>query len=488
MGIILRQGIKNNIITYTGVLIGFLNILVLQPIVLQPDELGLMRLLFSVSTLFASIFPLGLNIFTIKYFPYFKDAHSGHRGYPGFLIISSTFLFLIGSSVFWIFKSNFLAHYSHSSLFIEEFIYLFPMSYFIGLFTIFTAYSSALFKTTVPSFLNEILSRIIIIAAIALYYLRMINFNQLVIIYVFSYLLILIVLLIYLARADKLRFRFNWSSLKIVPGKEAIRFTAIMCITSLASISLRNIDAVFIGSYKGLSDVAVYTIAITICSMIDVPGNALAKIVIPKIAEAFKNNDLDYIRKVYYKSNRVTVIAGALLFLLLFVNANALLSFLPDKYSEGTWVIKIIAIGGLVNMATGLNINIIQYSPHYLVGSIAFIGLALLSALSNLILIPAYGLEGAAMSTALSIVVVNIFTVAFINKKYGMQPIRALDIGILLSALLLGFLDHFVPIIPNAILSIFGKSSVILILFVIPMYKFNLIPELKELMQTRKLK
>jgi O-antigen/teichoic acid export membrane protein len=261
-----------------------------------------------------------------------------------------------------------------------------------------------------------------------------------------------------------------------------------MCITSLASISLRNIDAVFIGSYKGLSDVAVYTIAITICSMIDVPGNALAKIVIPKISEAFKNKDYEFIKKVYYKSNRVTVIAGSFLFLILFVNSDALLSLLPIKYQEGNWVVKIIALGGLINMATGLNINIIQYSPHYFIGSIAFIALALLSALSNLILIPAYGLEGAALSTAFSIIVVNVFTVLFIHKKYGMQPIRAIDIGILFSALCLAFADHFFPIINNPFLSITLKTSLVIILFAIPVYKLNLIPELKELIRNKKLK
>jgi O-antigen/teichoic acid export membrane protein len=69
MGIIVRQGIKNNIITYIGVLIGFFNILVLQPKVLTPEEFGLLRLLYSVSALFISLYPLGLTAFTIKYFP-----------------------------------------------------------------------------------------------------------------------------------------------------------------------------------------------------------------------------------------------------------------------------------------------------------------------------------------------------------------------------------------------------------------------------------
>ncbi|HRG60054.1 MAG TPA: polysaccharide biosynthesis protein, partial [Bacteroidia bacterium] len=61
MGIIQKQGIQNTIISYIGIIIGFVNVLILQPIMLSADEIGLTRILFSIATLFATIFPLGLN-------------------------------------------------------------------------------------------------------------------------------------------------------------------------------------------------------------------------------------------------------------------------------------------------------------------------------------------------------------------------------------------------------------------------------------------
>ncbi len=486
MGIIVRQGIKNNIITYVGVIIGFANILVVQPLVLKEDELGLLRLLFSVATLFASIFPLGLNMFTVKYFPYFKDQKSGHHGYLGFLVGLSTIFFILGSILFYLFKPYFISKYSESALFIEQFNYIFPLSYFLGLFTVITAYSSSIFKTTFPSFLNEIVTRIIIISAVGLYFVKLISFETLIFIYVSAYALIIILMFIYFKRTDSINFNFTLSIFKKIDLKAAIKFTLIMCFTALASISLRNIDVVFIGSYLKLGDVAVYTIAITICSMIDVPGSALSKIIIPKIAEAFKNDNLAFIKELYLKSTRVTLISGSFLFLIVFVNAHEILSFLPQKYAEGEWVIKIIAIGGLINMATGLNINIIQYSPNYMVGTIAFIALALLSALSNNLLIPLYGIEGAAIGTSCSIILVNVFTVLYIYVKYKMQPFTAIDAGILLSALSLATLDHYLPKIDNEFLSIFTKSTFITILFVVPVLKLNLIPELNTLIKAGK--
>ena len=72
MGIIARQSIKNNILLFLGVGLGFVNVLIIQPLVLRPEQLGLLRLMLSIATLMAAVYPLGLNSFTIKYFPVFK--------------------------------------------------------------------------------------------------------------------------------------------------------------------------------------------------------------------------------------------------------------------------------------------------------------------------------------------------------------------------------------------------------------------------------
>ncbi|MFO0478773.1 MAG: lipopolysaccharide biosynthesis protein, partial [Bacteroidota bacterium] len=361
MGIIVRQSLKNNIITAVGVFIGFLNILIIQPFVLSPNELGLIRLLFSISTLFASIFPLGLNVFTLKFFPYIKNSRNGHNGFLGFLLLSSSILFVLVSFFFYYYKSEFLLKYSNSALFINHFDYIFPLSYFLGVFSLLTSYSSSIFKSTFPSFLNEIILRIFIVISIGLYYIKLISFEVLINIYILSYLLIIILLINYFKKTDTINFKINWGIFKIIPIKEALKFTFIMSVTTLASISIKNIDSAFIGSYLGLAEVAVYTIAFTISSMIDVPGNALAKIIVPKISEAFKNNDMNFVKNVYYKSTRVSIIVGSLIFLLIFTNAHEILSILPQKYGEGQHVLKIIAVGSFINSISGLNFCVIQY-------------------------------------------------------------------------------------------------------------------------------
>ena len=47
MGVIKRQGIKNTIATYIGFVIGFVNLIIIQPNFLSKEELGLTRVLYS---------------------------------------------------------------------------------------------------------------------------------------------------------------------------------------------------------------------------------------------------------------------------------------------------------------------------------------------------------------------------------------------------------------------------------------------------------
>ena len=82
-----KQGIRNAIITYIGVLIGFVSLMFIQPKFLTPEELGLTRILLAAASLIATLLPLGVSSVTTKYFPYFRNAEKKHHGYFGLMLI-----------------------------------------------------------------------------------------------------------------------------------------------------------------------------------------------------------------------------------------------------------------------------------------------------------------------------------------------------------------------------------------------------------------
>ena len=83
MGIIARQATLNTLLAYIGIALGFVNVVVLYPRVLQADEFGLTRLLVSIATIAAQVAQLGAENTVIRYFPYFRDPARDHRGVGG---------------------------------------------------------------------------------------------------------------------------------------------------------------------------------------------------------------------------------------------------------------------------------------------------------------------------------------------------------------------------------------------------------------------
>jgi O-antigen/teichoic acid export membrane protein len=422
MGSIKKQGITNTIISYIGICIGFLNLIILQPFMLKAEEFGLTRIIYSFTLLVGTLFPVGLNYLTIKFFPRFKNKENGHNGYFGLLLLIAFIGYLITAVLIFLAKDYILIKYSNSPLFIEYFYYVFPISFCIGFTSIITGYCGAIFKTSVPSFLNDIYGRVFTTIIVTLYYSKLISFPIFIFLYASSYVIQLIVLLIYLKYLKAISLKINWPFFKTQNKKEIFKYTVLLAFASLASIGIRNIDVMLVGSYLDLGAVAIYTLGMTIGGLIEIPVNSLARIADTKISDAIQRNDMRMVKEVYQKSVKYLILIGGLIFVLLYANINEAITFLPAKYYGAKWVIIIIAFSAFINMATGINTSIIYYSTKYVMGTYLLIGMIVVSVSLNILLIPLYGIEGAALATSIALVLYNAAKFIIIKQHFQLQP------------------------------------------------------------------
>jgi O-antigen/teichoic acid export membrane protein len=253
-------------------------------------------------------------------------------------------------------------------------------------------------------------------------------------------------------------------------------YTLQLALASVASIAIRNIDTMLVGGYLGLDAVAVYTIAFTIGSIIEAPVNALSRIADSKIADAITRNDQQLIKTVYYKSAKLLSIIGALLFLGVIVNIHDLLSLLPAKYHGGEFVVIIIATSSFFNMASGVNTSLIYFSHLYKKGTYLLYLMISITLVLNIILIPMYGIIGAAIGTGISLLFYNVFKYLLIYKHFSLQPFSSYIfyiIGLFASCLLV---NSLLPILENPFLNMFLHSSVVGLIYCSGVLGFKLIP------------
>ncbi|MBN4052435.1 oligosaccharide flippase family protein, partial [Sphingobacteriaceae bacterium AH-315-L07] len=80
MGIITRQGFKLSIVTYIGIVLGYVNVVLLFPNILEPEQFGLTRILIAIGVIALQVGQLGTPQIIIKYFPYFQSEENKHSG------------------------------------------------------------------------------------------------------------------------------------------------------------------------------------------------------------------------------------------------------------------------------------------------------------------------------------------------------------------------------------------------------------------------
>ncbi len=478
MGIIQKQGIQNTIISYIGILIGFLNLILIQPFFLTPEEIGLTRVLFSFSSLVAVFLPLGIGSIIFRYFPKFRNETKGHHGFLGFMLLFPAAGLLVVTVILFSLKGFFISKYiAQSALFTEYYDYVLPLSFLLGLINILTIYASSLFKTSFPALLNDVVGRLLTILVISAYFLHWININQFVFFFVFVYAIQLGCLIIYVFSIERPVFRIDFVMVNKLNIKEMLQYGFLLAFASIAGLGLRYLDAIMIGKYMALSFVGIYTIASFIPAVLEAPLNSIDKIAFSKIANALETNNRKEIEEIYFKSSKYLFLLGGLMFLGININIDSLLGFLPEVYHHGGTVVLIISIGTLFNLASGTNNSLIYTSEHYRVGAFLLIFLVVIAFINNMIFIPLYGIEGAALATAISTILNSLIRFVFIWKKFNLQPYDSKTAMIALLIVICSAVNYLITKFENPVFDIVLRSSFISLIYCTGVYFLNIVPE-----------
>lgn len=423
MGIIIKQSIKGSIWSYLGVVVGFITTAYLFPNYLTTDTIGLFSLLLAWSVLFAQLSSLGFQGITGRLFPWFRNRENNHNGY----LFIAFMVMLLGFSLFlvlfwfmnsWLVESNL----EKSKLFADYLYLLVPLTFFTLLFTQLDVFNKLLYDAVFGTFLQEFLQRILILIATLLFVFQLLTLHQLILAYAASVCAKGIIIFIFLVVKKEISFKPRLQFIKPAMRKEMVNVGLFSILTGLGSNIVFNIDKILINQLLGLSDTGVYTIAFFFGTLVIIPSRTLLRISGTLIADAFKRKDLNYIADIYRRSCLNQFIIGAFLFGGIWINIDNILVILGPDYAGAKWVIFFIGLGYLVDMMTGANAQIIAFSKHYRVALYFILVLIVLVVVTMFILVPLWGITGAAVAIAASITVNNFMRFLFLKRKYHMQP------------------------------------------------------------------
>ena len=471
LGIIVKQSVKGTTYVYLGLILGFITTGILFPRIYTPEQFGLLKIILAYATMITQFGTLGINGVTIRLFPFFRNPEKQNHGFLALVLTVGLIGFILSSVLLLLFKPLLIdISLDKSALFISYINYLFVVIFFQIFFSILDVYYSALLNSTLGTYLREVFQRILIIILIGCFFFDLLTFHQFVVAYIAALSVPTLYIIISLIREKKFSLKTDFAFLDKLMVRSILSVSVFSILNGFSMNFIQNIDTIMITKMVGLSGTGIYGVCFFFGVVISMPSRSIYKIANVVSAEAWKTNDMKTIRDIYEKSCLTLFIIGGLLFLALWVNIDNVFHIIGPQYTSGKWVIFFIGLGNLIDMATGANSSIFGTSKYYKVQTVLLVLLVILLIGTNLVLIPIFGITGAAIGGAASLTILNLLRYFFLLYKYKLQPYTLRFLYIIFIGAVAYLAASALPVLSNFILDIIVRSSILAIIFCFPIY------------------
>ncbi|WP_299126181.1 oligosaccharide flippase family protein [uncultured Winogradskyella sp.] len=471
MGIVLNQSFKNTISTYLGFGIGAINTLFLYTNFLTDEYYGLVAFLLSAANIMMPFMAFGVHNAIIKFYSSFKSKNS----------INSFLTLMLFLPLIFIIPAFFIGYFAYDSIagllssentIVEHYVWhIFILAIAMAYFEIFFAWSKVQLQTVFGNVMKEIFHRVCIMILLFAVYMKWLSIHQFILSLVGVYVLRMLIMKMY---AYSIRFpKLKFEKLNKLPS--IIKYSGLMIIAGSVAMLILDIDKFMIGlMLPDIEQVAYYSVAIFIATVIAVPQRAMHQIMMPLTAKYLNENDIPSLENLYKRSSMSLLVISGFIFLLIILNINQLYEILPDEFTGGLFVVLIVSLAKLYDNSLGNNNAILFNSDYYKMVLFFGVLLAIMAIVLNAVFIPVYGIEGSAFATFLAVFIYNTIKIAFVKMKFNIQPFTIASVKIVVTLIILSIGFYFWEFPFNPIINIILKSTIVGTLYFSLIYKLDI--------------
>ena len=482
MGIVQNQASRVTIVSFLGVIIGALNTLFFFPYILGAERHGLVILILSIATIFSQFAHFGVPNTIIRFSPFLREQNK----FIYRLAIQIPFMSVVFFSLlFFLFGDWFFESYIDNNTLFDQYKYsLLPLVISLVFFEVMLSISRSKLKTVFPSILRELFLRLMTFVCLCLFYLGWLDFSSFILIWILIHLINVVILTFYLIKSSNFKFEFGFPLFpnKLIAKKMQI-YGLITLLTTSAAILVNRIDIIMLGYFLELENIAFYSVAFFMATLINIPARSILQIVKPILAKSWAEQDILEISSLYKKSALIQMFFGILLFIGIWMNLEDFLIYLPEKYTGIEWVFFYLGLSKLIDVSSGVNGAILATSEKYIFDLFINVFLIIVTVITNIICIPLYGIEGAAMATAIALFIHNLIKTVVLYLIYKIQPFQITSFKLVAIGFATFFLVNFIPTdqIEITWLRIMLRSILITGIFTFSVLVFSISNDLNDL-------
>lgn len=468
MGIVKSQSVKNLITTYAGFVIGAVNTILLYPHFMGKTYYGVVMAVLATGSLLSAFVNFGMPDTLIKFFSGYKSEDDKRRllGLALITPIFTGFLFGLFGLVFY----QSIQDYFAESPEMDPFIWLiFVISITEAYFKIFFNWGRIKLKSVFGNFMREVFHRVLTMLLLFLVYLNKISDVEFLYALTAVYVLRSLIMMGY-------AFYLLPPKISFKPPKDfsrIVKYSVLILIAGVASNVLLDLDKTMIPHFMSIGNVSVYAIAVFIVTVIEVPIKAMRQITHPITAGLMNSKKWLELDALYKKSSISLYTISGFLFAIIVANATQFYDFLSPEYHISLGILILLALIKLSRNVLGIGGSILKNSDYYRLLLVAAVITVIVAFVLNSLLIPAWGLYGAAIASLTAFLVYDLLKVWFVYIKFDMQPFTLKTLILTVFIGVFTWLFTYLEFHPNSFWGIAIKSTIMTAVYLPVIYFAN---------------
>lgn len=225
--------------------------------------------------------------------------------------------------------------------------------------------------------------------------------------------------------------RYLWSrtakDIKGISGhfdtKVLIRTSMPLLLVASVNLLMNWTDTVMLGVWTDSKSVGIYGIAMRISLLTGFALVSINTIAAPKFAAFYAQGMHRELKNLAKKTTRIMTISVLPVCLFFVLSPGVILGFFGESFLGGRHALSILTLGQFVNVAVGSVAYLLVMTGHQNTYQKIIVTSAVINVVLNTILIPFWGIQGAALATAASLVFNNIAAMIAVRRSLGFYTV-----------------------------------------------------------------
>jgi O-antigen/teichoic acid export membrane protein len=206
--------------------------------------------------------------------------------------------------------------------------------------------------------------------------------------------------------------------------RELFFYSLPLVLSRFMLMIMTRSNTILVGYFTDSINTGLFGAAVTLSPLIWLSVISFTKIFSPIISEFWETGNLPELEKTLKTVTKWTFTLGLPVALLFLLFAPSLLLVFGADFSRAGTTLRILAAGQIANLFVGPVGYLLVMTGRQRLNLINAAGTAIANVSLSIVLIPRYGIAGAALGVSIPVVLVSLARAVQIKKMYGFMPFR----------------------------------------------------------------